>query len=377
MLMAGEVELPRHLFIHGFLLMQGEKMSKTLGNVLDPFQVIDLFGVDALRYYCFREVSFGQDGSISTEGFEARYNTELANDYGNLASRTLAMIDRYRDGVVPDADAARRAGGGLRRPRATTVAAHLDHAELTLALEEIWKRGVRRLNQFVEEQAPWNLAKDDGTAAALDETLYGLAEGLRVVSVLLHPYMPDCGHAAAGGAGRRARTTLPRSSDAEFGARPGRRDGRADPAALPEGRGVEHRRRAALTPRQLAMLGAVSAIWGASYLLIKIALDGFEPAMIVFPRVLLAALLLYVVILARGGADRAALGYLRRRPRGTLVQGALAVAMPVLADQLRRDADLLGADRRADLAGPAVHRAARAADRPDREGRPPRGVRRS
>ena len=117
MLMAGEVELPRHLFIHGYLLMQGEKMSKTLGNVLDPFQVIDVYGVDALRYYCFREVSFGQDGSISTEGFEARYNTELANEYGNLASRTLAMIERYRDGVVPAAEVDRRAGGRLRRPR--------------------------------------------------------------------------------------------------------------------------------------------------------------------------------------------------------------------------------------------------------------------
>ena len=105
MLMAAGVEVPRHLFIHGFLLMQGEKMSKSLGNVLDPFQVIDVFGTDALRYYCMREVSFGQDGSVSTEGFEARYNTELANEYGNLANRTLAMIGRYRDGVVPAAQA--------------------------------------------------------------------------------------------------------------------------------------------------------------------------------------------------------------------------------------------------------------------------------
>ena len=165
MLMAGEVELPRHLFIHGYLLMQGEKMSKTLGNVLDPFQVIDMYGVDALRYYCFREVSFGQDGSISTEGFEARYNTELANEYGNLASRTLAMIDRYRDGVVPEARAAGRRWRATSTAWPTTVCERLDRAELTLALEEIWKR-VRRLNQFVEEQAPWNLAKDDGAAGA-------------------------------------------------------------------------------------------------------------------------------------------------------------------------------------------------------------------
>src|SRR6266487_5906683 len=99
--MAAEIEVPKRMFIHGYLLMEGHKMSKSLGNVLDPFEVIDKFGTDALRYYCFREVSFGQDGSVSTEGFEARYNTELANDYGNLASRTTAMIDRYRDGHVP------------------------------------------------------------------------------------------------------------------------------------------------------------------------------------------------------------------------------------------------------------------------------------
>ena len=96
------------MVIHGFLLMGEKKMSKSLGNVLDPFEVIERFGADALRFYLFREVSFGQDGSISTAGFEARYETELANDYGNLASRVLAMVDRYRDGVVPDGRGRRR-----------------------------------------------------------------------------------------------------------------------------------------------------------------------------------------------------------------------------------------------------------------------------
>ena len=95
------------MFIHGYLLMDEHKMSKSLGNVLDPFEVMDTYGTDALRFYLLREVAFGQDGSISPEGFEARYNTELANDYGNLASRTLAMIAKYRDGVVPEAHAAR------------------------------------------------------------------------------------------------------------------------------------------------------------------------------------------------------------------------------------------------------------------------------
>jgi methionyl-tRNA synthetase len=193
MLMAGEVELPEHLFVHGFLLMQGEKMSKTLGNVLDPFQVIDMYGTDALRYYCFREVSFGQDGSISTEGFESRYTTELANEYGNLASRTIAMIERYRDGRVPQAKPAAALEGDFEG-LADNVCERLDRVELTLALEEIWRR-VRRLNQYVEEEAPWNLAKDeaqdDAKAGRLDEVLYSLAEGLRVVTLLLYPYLPE------------------------------------------------------------------------------------------------------------------------------------------------------------------------------------------
>ena len=218
MLMAGEVALPKQIFIHGFLLMQGEKMSKTLGNVLDPFLVIDLFGVDALRYYCFREVSFGQDGSISTEGFESRYNTELANDYGNLASRTIAMIDRYRGGSVPLAHPPAELAEdftGLRE----TVAGHLDKVELSLALEEIWKR-VRRLNQFVEQRAPWNLAKDESAAEALDEVLYGLAEGVRVVSLLLHAYIPDATGKALAALGIDA-GDVPPLEDAEFGARLG------------------------------------------------------------------------------------------------------------------------------------------------------------
>jgi methionyl-tRNA synthetase len=165
-------------------------MSKSLGNVLDPFKVIDVFGTDALRYYCLREVSFGQDGSVSTEGFEARYNTELANEYGNLASRTLAMITRYRDGVVPQVEKPSPELAGDLDGLARVVRDHFDRAQMTAALEAIWSRGVRRLNRYVEEQAPWTLAKE-GSDERLDQVLHGLAEGIRVVSVLLHPYMPD------------------------------------------------------------------------------------------------------------------------------------------------------------------------------------------
>jgi methionyl-tRNA synthetase len=151
--------------------------------------VIAKFGADALRFYCFREVSFGQDGQISPAGFESRYETELADQYGNLANRVLSMIGRYRDGVVPEAEAepdlAGDFGGAPDRFRAL-----LDEAELTQALEEVWKL-VRRLNQYVEETKPWELSKEDGAADRLDSVLYGLAEGLRVTTLLLHAYMPE------------------------------------------------------------------------------------------------------------------------------------------------------------------------------------------
>jgi methionyl-tRNA synthetase len=188
-LMAAEIELPKGMFIHGYLLMEGHKMSKSLGNVLDPDEVIDKFGADPLRFYCFREVSFGQDGQISPAGFESRYETELADQYGNLANRVLSMAGRYRDGTVPEAaaeaDLAADFEGAPDR-----IAALLDEAQLTQALEEIWKL-VRRLNQYVEETRPWELARDESAGERLDSVLYGLVEGLRVTTLMLHAYMPE------------------------------------------------------------------------------------------------------------------------------------------------------------------------------------------
>jgi methionyl-tRNA synthetase len=163
-------------------------MSKSLGNVLDPDEVIDRFGADALRFYLFREVSFGQDGDISPAGFEARYDSELANDYGNLASRTLSMLERFADATVPDAEpdpALAPAFDGV----VGQVSELLDRAELSQALEQIWKL-VRRLNQYVEESRPWDLAKDENEAEHLQTVLYNLAEGLRVTTLLLVPYLP-------------------------------------------------------------------------------------------------------------------------------------------------------------------------------------------
>jgi methionyl-tRNA synthetase len=189
LLMAAELELPEHVFVHGFLLMDGEKMSKSLGNVLDPFAVIERYGPDALRFYLLRDVPFGQDGSVSTAAFELRYESELANELGNLASRTLAMVHRYRDGTPlavaldPELDSD---FAGL----AEQVEGMIDRAELTAALDVIWQR-VRRLNRYVEERAPWQLAKDDAREQELDRVLSTLVAGLRVLAVLLHPYMPS------------------------------------------------------------------------------------------------------------------------------------------------------------------------------------------
>jgi len=134
-------------------------------------------------------VGFGQDGNVSTEGFETRYTTELANEYGNLASRTLAMVSRYRDGAVPAGEPP-AALVAVFEGAPEAIAACFDRSDISGALEQIWER-VRELNRFVAEQAPWQLAKDPAQAERLDSVLYGLVEGLRVVSLLLLPIVPE------------------------------------------------------------------------------------------------------------------------------------------------------------------------------------------
>jgi methionyl-tRNA synthetase len=189
LLMAAGIEVPKRVYVHGYLLMGEHKMSKSLGNVIDPFQVIELYGVDTLRYYLLREVNFGHDGSVSPEGFEKRYDSELANEYGNLVSRTANMIRRYCDGTVPSAtpdDSLAANFDGL----ADRFCAQIDAVDLSGALDAIWQY-VRRLNQYLQDEQPWKLAKDEAQAERVESILYGVAEGLRVVSVLLHPFMPD------------------------------------------------------------------------------------------------------------------------------------------------------------------------------------------
>ena len=189
LLMAADLPLPRRVFVHGYLLLEGHKMSKSLGNVLDPFEVIEKYGSDALRFYLLRDVSFGQDGSVSTADFEKRYDSELANDFGNLASRTIKMLLRYRDGAVPQVELDPAMHAEFEELN-TKVSSLVGRAELTPALEEIWVR-IRRLNAYVGDNEPWKLSKDPERAADLDRVLATLIEGVRVVTVLLYPWIPD------------------------------------------------------------------------------------------------------------------------------------------------------------------------------------------
>jgi methionyl-tRNA synthetase len=189
LLLAAGLEVPRQLFVHGYLLLDERKMSKSLGNVIDPLDLIDVYGVDPIRYYLFRVATFGQDGSISLEGLHERYERELGNDLGNLLSRTTAMIARYREGSIRFAQPSGELAEEIDRVGAE-VAARFDEFDVTGALEVVWEL-VRRLNRHVEQAAPWELAKDEARREELDRVLFELADGLRAVAVALASFVPE------------------------------------------------------------------------------------------------------------------------------------------------------------------------------------------
>ena len=186
MLKAMGLPLPKQILAHGWWQKDGEKMSKTTGNVVDPVAVIAEWGVDAFRFYVVRELAIGPDGNWTDAGFKSRYQAELANGLGNLVNRSLSMLKRYRNGIVP-------ARHDELAPDAAKVVAEtrasLEKNELQGALQNIWQL-VNRANQYVDQTKPFSLAKDPEQAKRLDEVLYNLVETTRVLAVLLWPFVP-------------------------------------------------------------------------------------------------------------------------------------------------------------------------------------------
>ena len=189
MLLSAGYDVPKQIFAHGWLLLDDLKISKSLGNAIDPLELIDEYGADAVRYWCTRAVSFGQDGNATLAGIAERYERELGNDLGNLLSRTTAMIAKYRDGSLPSGLETSEAIAAAIADVAEHVPQQIDAFDITGALDRIWAL-VRELNRYVTEQAPWTLAKDEANAARLDQVLHDLADGLRAAAVALWAYLP-------------------------------------------------------------------------------------------------------------------------------------------------------------------------------------------
>ncbi len=193
MLMAADLDVPRGVFAHGWLLVGGEKMSKSKLTGIVPTEITDVFGADAYRFYFLSAIAFGQDGSFSWEDLSARYQAELANGFGNLASRTVAMIEKYFGGVVPEAS--EYTEGDLRiqqivRDAASSADAAIERFRPDEAIAAIWTI-VDALNGYITENEPWALAKDETQRGRLGTVLYTSAEGLRALAVLLSPIMPS------------------------------------------------------------------------------------------------------------------------------------------------------------------------------------------
>ena len=193
MLMSMEMPLPKHVYGHGWLVMDGGKMSKSKGNVVDPYVLAEKFGVDALRFFLLRTFPFGSDGNFSNELLIQTINMDLANDLGNLVSRTTAMVEKYFGGTLPTERENSDADDDLKQMASTLrdrYQAEMEHFQFQNALEQVFKT-IQRANKYIDENAPWTLAKDQGNRARLATVMYNLLETIRICAVLLTPFIPD------------------------------------------------------------------------------------------------------------------------------------------------------------------------------------------
>ena len=195
MLMSMDMPLPKHVYGHGWLVMDGGKMSKSKGNVVDPYVLAERFGVDALRFFLLRTFPFGSDGNFSNELLIQTINMDLANDLGNLVSRTTAMVEKYFGGTLPTERLDTNADDDLKQMASTLrdrYETEMEHFQFQNALEQVFKT-IQRANKYIDENAPWTLAKDPANRARLATVMYNLLETIRICAVLLTPFIPDSG----------------------------------------------------------------------------------------------------------------------------------------------------------------------------------------
>lgn len=192
MLMALNLPLPKKVLGHGWLILEGGKMSKSKGNVVDPVVLCERYGVDAIRYFLLRDIPFGSDGTFSNEALITRINSDLANDLGNLVSRTVAMVNKYFGGTIPTERTAGEFDNDLIALATATkakVEAYADEMQFSSALTELWAL-ISRTNKYIDETAPWVLAKDEANRARLAAVMYNLCEAIRIISILVSPFLP-------------------------------------------------------------------------------------------------------------------------------------------------------------------------------------------